>query len=463
MKRQTQNSFQKALRILIAFCLLLESWAPPVWAANWRVSYQGNLRQSGVPVTGNHAVLFRIYASSDGGVPLWTGPTQDVSFNNGQFFTTFEPSGVDWEAVDPLLEIAVDGVTLTPREQLTATPYALNSRLLGGKRYVSAATAPASPVAGDFWFDTSDSILRYHNGSSWISPAAAGGLVSDPAQSGGDGTALNPLRLRASSVTLQGNTFNVANSLVLLDPAGLVPVSLLGGIADAQIGAGAAIAQSKVAGLESDLAGRVLRSGDAITGDLQVGAAAASTISASGFITMANLTAAPAPEAGRLYYDASARSGDGALMIRLNTGSFVPIATGTASELTRVSAEPAQFGGDGTPGAPLTLAGSSVTLQGNAFNAANLLLRLDPAGLIPAAHVPSLDASKIGSGTFGDERVAVSTAAVTGGKWTDAHIAAGAAIAKAKIDPSTQWTAGEIPSLDASKIGSGTFGDARVA
>ncbi|MBI4346338.1 MAG: hypothetical protein HY553_05760, partial [Elusimicrobia bacterium] len=80
-----------------------------------------------------------------------------------------------------------------------------------------------------------------------------------------------------------------------------------------------------------------------------------------------------------------------------------------------------------------------------------------------AGEIPSLDASKIGSGTFGDERVAISTAAVTGGKWTDAHIAAGAAIAKSKIDPSTPWSAGEIPSLDASKIGTGTFGDARVA
>src|SRR5207249_1432555 len=64
-------------------------------------------------------------------------------------------------------------------------------------------------------------------------------------------------------------------------------------ITDAQVAAGANIAQSKIANLTSDLSGKVSRTGDTMSGDLQIGGASASTFSTSGYVTLANLGSAP--------------------------------------------------------------------------------------------------------------------------------------------------------------------------
>jgi hypothetical protein len=129
------------------------------------------------------------------------------------------------------------------------------------------------------------------------------------------------------------------------------------------------------------LAGKLDKSGGAMSGDLQVGDQYASTIAAAGYLTLANLGSAPGSSRGRLYFDPT---GDGALKVSLNGSSFVSIATGTAGAgLSSVSGESNQFSGDGTSGNVLTLRSSSVTLQGNTFNNANQLVKLDGSGYFP--------------------------------------------------------------------------------
>jgi len=52
---------------------------------------------------------------------------------------------------------------------LTLIPQVLTTNIA---HYTSAGSAPGSPTAGDLWYDTGNSKLKYYNGSSW---AEAGG------------------------------------------------------------------------------------------------------------------------------------------------------------------------------------------------------------------------------------------------------------------------------------------------
>jgi hypothetical protein len=142
-------------------------------------------------------------------------------------------------------------------------------------------------------------------------------------------------------------------------------------------------------------------------GDLQVGEQTASTIAAAGYVTLANLSAAPAAAPGRLYYDIA---GEGALMLRLNSGGFVAIATGSAGAgLSSVNADGAQFTGLGTGVSPLTLQSSSVTLQGNVFNAADRLVKLDGSNRLPAVNASLLTNLPAASAAVAPQYVDLST------------------------------------------------------
>jgi hypothetical protein len=47
--------------------------------------------------------------------------------------------------------------------------------------YKIASSAPGSPSEGDLWYDSTNNILKYHNGSGFISIASGiADLVSDP-------------------------------------------------------------------------------------------------------------------------------------------------------------------------------------------------------------------------------------------------------------------------------------------
>ena len=52
---------------------------------------------------------------------------------------------------------------------LTLIPQVLTTNIA---HYTSAGSAPGSPTAGDLWYDTGNSKLKYYNGSAW---AEAGG------------------------------------------------------------------------------------------------------------------------------------------------------------------------------------------------------------------------------------------------------------------------------------------------
>jgi hypothetical protein len=88
------------------------------------ITYQGSLKQSGLPASGNMNMLFRI-TSQDGTQVYWSSGNMQVSVTNGLFSAHISPAGVDWQNVTPYMEVSVEGQLLLPREPVNATPYAL--------------------------------------------------------------------------------------------------------------------------------------------------------------------------------------------------------------------------------------------------------------------------------------------------------------------------------------------------
>ena len=139
-----------------------------------KFTYQGNLRQSGFLVNGSRSMVFNIYSSSNAITPLWTSAPYSVQVSTGVFRAALEPAGIDWEAGSLWLELEVEGTKLSPREEITSVPFAINASLHSGKKYTTSLSPPTAPATGDLWMDTSFITLKFWNGSSWVSTAGSG-------------------------------------------------------------------------------------------------------------------------------------------------------------------------------------------------------------------------------------------------------------------------------------------------
>lgn len=182
------------------FCLAAVLWSavpdicpfsavPPVSAAvPVKFTYQGNIRQNGFLVNGQREMAFRVYGSSDGVVPLWTSALMDIAVSTGVFKADLEPVIADWEAGNLWLELEIEGNTLSPREELTSSPYAINSLMLSGKRYTTAAIQPAAPVLGELWFDSVANVVKFWNGTLWVDTSGGGIPGAHAALHAGGGT-----------------------------------------------------------------------------------------------------------------------------------------------------------------------------------------------------------------------------------------------------------------------------------
>lgn len=101
------------------------------------VSYQGVLADGdGNPIDGLRTITVTVYDVPSGGAALWGETHPDLVFSDGNFSVLL--GSVDalpddlFDQTGRWLEIQVDGVTLSPRQQFTAAPYALNAEKLDG-------------------------------------------------------------------------------------------------------------------------------------------------------------------------------------------------------------------------------------------------------------------------------------------------------------------------------------------
>lgn len=132
------------------------------------MSYQGELTDSSNnPVTATVSVEFKLYNALSGGSELWS-ETQSVSVTNGFFSVqlgSVTPLTLDFDQQYFLsLNVASDG-EMSPRQPINSVGYAFASDVTYGT--FATGTAPTA-ATGTLYFDTGDSNLYVHDGSSWL-------------------------------------------------------------------------------------------------------------------------------------------------------------------------------------------------------------------------------------------------------------------------------------------------------
>jgi hypothetical protein len=93
------------------------------------VTYQGRLTDGGAPADGAFDMTFRLCSNGtcNGGGILQTINLNDVAVADGLFTVSLAFNLSHYDGQQRWLEIAVEGTTLCPRQELTAAPYALFS------------------------------------------------------------------------------------------------------------------------------------------------------------------------------------------------------------------------------------------------------------------------------------------------------------------------------------------------
>jgi hypothetical protein len=121
-------------KLLIAMAILLLNFSSTIalLAQGTAFTYQGNLDSSNAPANGNYDLLFTLYSTNSGGDAIAGPITNSATFVTNGLFTAVIDFGTGVFNGNPRwLEIGVQTnggaafTTLTPRQQLTATPYAV--------------------------------------------------------------------------------------------------------------------------------------------------------------------------------------------------------------------------------------------------------------------------------------------------------------------------------------------------
>ncbi len=129
-------------------------------------TYQGRLNGTGGPVNGACTLTFRLYDQASGGAQIGSTVTlNNVAVNDGYFSVAPDFGSSPFTGEERFLEIAVNcgsgSETLTPRQKLTAAPYALGLR---PGAVVQGANTPA--LSGIFTGATANAAGLYGSSSS---------------------------------------------------------------------------------------------------------------------------------------------------------------------------------------------------------------------------------------------------------------------------------------------------------
>lgn len=216
----------KTLPIIAAAVCSLFTAFNPVFAQGTAFTYQGLLSGSNSPVTGSFDLTFTVYDSSNLPVNIIAGPKTNsaTSVSNGLFTVVLDFGAGAFNGSARWLEIGVrtngSGLfsVLAPRQQLTATPYAIfantASNLVGnipaaqvtgavlsiganaplsvtsGQNPVvslsgnitvpvgTQASLPSTPAVGQIFYNTTTKSLMVNDGNSWQSFSSPAGCVT---------------------------------------------------------------------------------------------------------------------------------------------------------------------------------------------------------------------------------------------------------------------------------------------
>lgn len=138
---KVENKFMKRSALLIAACICF-ALSSRAAAIPTDVTYQGTLKEKGIPASGPKSMLFRI-TNQDGTQVYWSSANMSVDVVNGLFSAHINPAGVDWQNVTPYIEVSVEGQLLLPREPVSTTVYAVISSSV-----VDGAISPTKIMSG---------------------------------------------------------------------------------------------------------------------------------------------------------------------------------------------------------------------------------------------------------------------------------------------------------------------------
>jgi len=182
-----KNQIRHLLLVLVLFSTV-NSQLSTVFAQGTAFTYQGQLNDGGTPANGQYDLQFTAYDDSSAGNVVGGPLTQaPVAVSNGLFTVVIDFSDGTFLGERVWLEIgartngSVDPyVVLSPRQEMTPTPYAIFSESSTFATY--AGNVAGSPITQS-QLDTlappvDGQVLSYTGGSlSWTDPAVAGGSV----------------------------------------------------------------------------------------------------------------------------------------------------------------------------------------------------------------------------------------------------------------------------------------------
>ncbi len=140
---------------LAGFALLLAVSAPGQTPLGTAFTYQGRLTDGGGPANGVYDLRFSLFGMASGGPQIGATVTaDDVAVTDGLFTVPLDLGAAAFTGSARWLEIAVQPgggggfTTLAPRQQLTATPNALYSRVSGTASTVTGLVGVANGGTG---------------------------------------------------------------------------------------------------------------------------------------------------------------------------------------------------------------------------------------------------------------------------------------------------------------------------
>ncbi|HZV34264.1 MAG TPA: hypothetical protein VFB72_06770, partial [Verrucomicrobiae bacterium] len=140
---------------LLAFVSTIDSQLSTALAQGTAFTYQGRLQNNGAAANGTFNLQFLLYTNSTGGVAI-AGPvvTNGVSISNGLFTVTIDFGAAVWDGETNWLEIGVETnggssfTTLSPRQRVTPTPYAIFAE--GADAAGIVGTIPQANLASNY-------------------------------------------------------------------------------------------------------------------------------------------------------------------------------------------------------------------------------------------------------------------------------------------------------------------------
>ncbi len=115
-------------KMLMIAALLTAAGAAPGLAGDTTFTYQGSLKDGGSPASGGYSMAFRLYSAATGGSPLATYSAGSVQVNDGVFSADVDFGSFYFNGADRWIEVVIGGTTLSPRQPITRSPYAIQTR-----------------------------------------------------------------------------------------------------------------------------------------------------------------------------------------------------------------------------------------------------------------------------------------------------------------------------------------------